>query len=200
MAILKARSTKLDIVKITSTRRKPLTRVRIATLLFALLLALPVLAEDQSASEQAVKAAIVYKIAKFVSWPDDAFPADFPTLRICVPAGDPIASAMDALAGKFVQGRQIEVSRFEDAKSVSRECAILFLGQSAVLRRPSLLADVANAPVLTIGDSADFIDIGGIVTLQVENNRVQFAINVGASDRAGLGISAQLLQLAKLRE
>ena len=155
-------------------------------------------AGEQTASEYAVKAAIVYKIAKFVSWPEDAFPADTDALSICLPAADPIGPAMDALTGKTVQGRNIEIHRFEDTATIANDCAILFLSESVKLPRPSLVSDVAYSPVLTIGDSADFVDIGGIITLEIQNNRVQFAINVGASERAGLGISAQLLQLATI--
>jgi len=156
-------------------------------------------AGEQTASEYAVKAAIVYKIAKFVSWPDTAFAGDADVLPICLPATDPIGPAMDALTGKTVQGRSIEIHRFEDSATLANDCAILFLSESATLPRPSLVSNVASSPVLTIGDSADFVEIGGIVTLEIENNRVQFAINVGASERAGLGISAQLLQLATIR-
>lgn len=162
------------------------------------LFALPLSAGEQVASEYAVKAAIVYKIAKFVSWPDHALPADDNVLPICLPTADPIAPAMDALAGKMVQGKMIEVRRFQETSTLATDCAIVFLSQAATLRRPSLVSNIANAPVLTIGDSADFVDTGGIITLEIQNNRVQFAINVGASDRAGLDISAQLLQLAKI--
>jgi len=168
-------------------------------LVLAALLCGPAIAvAEQSASEHAVKAAIVYKIAKFVSWPEDAL-ADDGDLPICLPAEDPIGPAMEALAGKQVQGRTIRIHRFKSTAGLSEKCAVLFLSQAGALPRPSLVSGVANAPVLTIGDSKDFVDIGGIVTLEVQKNRVQFAINVGASDRAGLGISAQLLQLAKIR-
>jgi len=109
-----------------------------------------------------------------------------------------MAPAMDALAGKTVQGKTIEIHRLKDSAKLTDNCAILFISKSATLRRPAVLSDVANAPVLTIGDSDNFADIGGIVMLEVANNRVQFAINMNASNRAGLGISAQLLQLAKL--
>jgi len=155
-------------------------------------------AADSSASEYAVKAAIVYKIAKFVSWPEDSSAANTDSLTICLPKSDPIGPAMEALAGKTVHGKAIEIRRFEDSATLSDDCAILFISKSATLRRPAVLSHVANAPVLTIGDSDNFADIGGIVMLEVANNHVQFAINMNASDRAGLGISAQLLQLAKL--
>jgi len=175
------------------------TRLRAAALTVALMVgSAPAWAAEPAASEHAVKAAIVYKIAKFVSWPEDSSVTNTDSLRICLPASDPIGPAMDALAGKTVQGKAIEIRRFEDSTTLTDDCEILFISKSAALRRPSLLRNVANAPVLTIGDSDDFADIGGIVMLEIANSRVQFAINMNASDRAGLGISAQLLQLATL--
>jgi hypothetical protein len=182
-----------------SLSRHARIRLRAAALATLLMLASATAwAAEPAASEHAVKAAIVYKIAKFVSWPEDSSAANPQLLPICLPESDPIGPAMDALAGKTVQGRTIEIRRFEESTTLTDDCAILFVSKSAALRRPSLLSDVANSPVLTIGDSADFADIGGIVMLEVANSRVQFAISMSASDRAGLGISAQLLQLAKL--
>lgn len=182
------------------TRRKiksVTTRGAIALLLLA---AAPLTgAAEQIASEHAVKAAIIYKIAKFVSWPAEAPEGNQDMLPICLPAADPIGPALESLAGKTVQGRTITIHHFEEAGTLASDCAILFLSQSATLRRPALISNVANAPVLTIGDSADFVEIGGIVTLEIKKNRVTFAINKGAGDRAGLGISAQLLQLATVR-
>lgn len=173
--------------------------VRVATALLLLAIAPLSGAAEQTASEHAIKAAIIYKIAKFVSWPAEAPEGNQHMLPICLPAADPIGPALESLAGKTVQGRTIAIHVFEDPRTLASDCAILFVSQAAVLRRPALVSNVANAPVLTIGDSADFVEIGGIVTLEIEQNRVTFAINKGASDRAGLGISAQLLQLAKVK-
>ena len=105
---------------------------------------------------------------------------------------------MDALAGKMVWGRPIAVKRLNEISAVKTDCKILFLGQASHASRIKLVANVANSPVLTIGDNHDFVEMGGIVTLEIEKSHVQFAINVAASERAGLSISAQLLQLAKI--
>lgn len=154
---------------------------------------------DPPVSEYAVKAAIIYKISKFVAWPEDAFSSRIAPLPVCLPDADPIGPAMDALAGKIVGGRPIAIRRLDEISTVATDCKILFLGQSSSASQMKLVTKVASAPVLTIGDSNDFNDIGGIVTLEIEQSHVQFAINVDASERAGLNISAQLLQLATIK-
>jgi len=158
------------------------------------------IAAETAVSEYSVKAAIIYKIAKFVAWPEDAFSSRNDPLQVCLTGADPIGPAMDALAGKIVWGRPIAIKRLEEISTVETDCKILFLSEVSHASQMQLVSNVANAPVLTIGDNRDFVDMGGIVTLEIEKSRVQFAINVDASERAGLNISAQLLQLAKIRD
>ena len=153
---------------------------------------------ETAASEYSVKAAIIYKIAKFVAWPDAAFSSRTEALPVCLSESDPIGPAMDALSGKVVRGRPIAIKRLNEISAVEHECRILYLGQNAKISHTKLVKNVANSPILTVGDTDDFVDMGGIVTLEIEKSRVQFAINVAASERAGLNISAQLLQLANL--
>lgn len=60
------------------------------------------------------------------------------------------------------------------------------------------LQAAAGTPVLTIGDADGFVEQGGIIGLHVEQSRIAFIVNLSASARAGIGISAQLLQLATI--
>jgi len=51
--------------------------------------------------------------------------------------------------------------------------------------------------VLTIGESPEFIGLGGIINFVLEDEKVRFEINVAAADKAQLKIRSQLLRLAK---
>lgn len=153
---------------------------------------------DTVGSENAVKAAIVFKIAKFVSWPDDAFESTGEPLSICLPANDPIIPAMNGLSGDAVHGRVIEIKQVKADSLTRADCEVLFISEASSSDVDELITQIRDQPVLTIGDSDEFNKLGGIVSLQVRKNRVQFAINVDASTSAGLDISAQLLQLASM--
>jgi hypothetical protein len=157
-------------------------------------------ASDAPASEYAVKAAIVHKIAKFVTWPENGNRPGGQPLSICLPERDPIGPAIEALSGEVVQGRLIEVRRLNEVAMPTADCKILYLSRPSSEQYRSLIHDVADSPVLTIGDSKHFARSGGIVLLQIKEDQIQFAINVVASRRAGLGISAQLLQLARISD
>ncbi len=192
--------------KLTHDRRTD----RLVVLWFAVLLitSLPAhaIAEGTAASEYAVKAAIIFKIAKFVSWPKQAFSNHSEPLTLCLQEDDPIATAISALDGKLIHGRMISAKYFDSSRHqnhdddpiTSSDCQILLLTNTRSEQQLALLDATAGQPVLTIGDSDQFIDRGGIIGLEIEKNRIQFAINIAASENAGLGISAQLLQLAKI--
>lgn len=155
-------------------------------------------AADTAVSEYSVKAAIIYKIAKFVAWPENSFSSSNDPLHVCFSDADPMGPALDSLAGKIVWDHPIAIKRLDEVSTVETDCKILFLSQTANTSQMKLVSNVANAPVLTIGDNDKFVDMGGIVSLEIERNRVQFSINIAASERAGLNISAQLLQLANI--
>ena len=50
---------------------------------------------------------------------------------------------------------------------------------------------------LTVGETQNFMRRGGIINFIIVENRVRFEINLIAAERAGITISAKLLQLAK---
>lgn len=55
-----------------------------------------------------------------------------------------------------------------------------------------------GASVLTVSDGDRFADLGGIAQLFIENNRMRFAVNAAAAERARIHLSSKLLTLAKL--
>jgi len=69
------------------------------------LASLPAHAIAEGASEYAIKAAIIFKIAKFVSWPQSAFSSRSDPLAVCAQKDDPIAAALSELGGKPIHGR-----------------------------------------------------------------------------------------------
>jgi len=153
---------------------------------------------DTSVSESAVKAAIIFKIAKFVTWPDSTFGADDEPLSVCMMSDSPMAEAMSALQGRLVRGHPVTIRKFDHLESISTDCQILYLHEDEREPTRAVLSRVAQAPVLTVGDSDVFAERGGIVALSIERNRVRFVINLEASEKVGLEISAQLLQVARI--
>ena len=76
-------------------------------------------------------------------------------------------------------------------------CQIAFISRSEVKRYAKLLQTVEGTGVLTVGETPDFLAAGGIISFAVENETLQFEVNLLAADSARLKISSRLLALAR---
>jgi len=90
----------------------------------------------------------------------------------------------------------LEVRQFQPGEDF-RDCRVLFISVSEKKRLPTMLAALNGSSVLTVGDMDHFIESGGMIQFVMEEKRVRFAIDVGASSRARLKVSSKLLSLAR---
>lgn len=159
---------------------------------------LAVVTQAQSATEYQVKAAFLFNFAKFVEWPADAFPGVDAPLQICLLGQDPFGREFEEVIGdKSVNGHRIEVIHPSGVPQ-ARGCQIIFVSSSEKRHALEILRGLRGAAVLTVGDTAGFAGMGGIINFVLDDGRVRFEINVKAADRAHLKISARLLTVAKL--
>ena len=179
--------------KVPATRRSG--RVG-CTVLGALLLTWAPLAWAASAAgEYQVKAAFLYNFAKFVNWPGaDGGQSAF---VLCILGDDPFGAGINAIAGKQVGGRTLQVRRLGSADGAAA-CQVLFIASSESGGLSRVLGAIRGRPVLTVGDTPGFAERGVVINLYVEQSKVRFEINVDAAKRAGLNISSQLLKLARI--
>jgi len=147
------------------------------------------------ATEYEIKAAFIYNFSLYVQWP--AADAEKP-FTVCVIGKDPFGDVLDeAMSGKRVTGRPVTVRRFSRLDEVLG-CDMLFVASSEAGNLERIFKALHNVPVLTIGETKQFAERGGMIELTTEGNRVRFEINVNAIDRARLKASSQLLRLAKI--
>ncbi len=154
-------------------------------------LAVPPARAQEPPLEYQVKAAYLYNFVKFVEWPAGA--ADG-TLTICTAGRNPFGSALDDIVrGESIDGRAI-AARVVAAPQAG--CHVLFVPRDA----PTVeyLRGARGAPVLTVGESTDFIAQGGIINFVRDAGMIRFEIDQGAATRVGLHISSRLLRLARM--
>jgi hypothetical protein len=148
------------------------------------------LAESPTSLEYKVKGAFLLNFAKFTKWPADDSP-----ITIGIIGEDPFGSTLDQLvAGETIGTRPIVVKRLAPSDDLS-QCRILFIPKS--VDAADVLKHVVSPGVLTVGESEDFLDAGGVIRLLIEDKKVRFEVNMDAAERAHLTISSQLLKLAK---
>ena len=145
--------------------------------------------------EYRLKAAFVYRFPQFVEWPTAAIDGR-DSLDICITRPNPFGNSLQELvAGESMNGRRLVVRSIELSSGL-RGCHVLFVANRDRAPLKQLLARTARQPVLTIGESAEFLEDGGIVNLRVIDQRVRFEVNAAAAEQAGLKLSSQLLRLA----
>ena len=165
-------------------------------LVASLAAAVPVTAD--TVSDEDVKLALVYKIARFVTWPDTHATAADP-FRFCVADKAMQERATDRLSGRKIRERAIEVKLLVSlSDEVESHCDIFYMAGVRKSKYAGFLADAAGIPVLTISDVPEFVASGGMIGLAKRGNRISMEINVAAYESSGLVISSQLLELADL--
>ena len=160
-------------------------------IVFALVLAAPaVLRAQEVPLEYRVKAAYLFNFAKFVEWPDAG--ATGP-ITICVAGRNVFGDALaDTVKGETINGRPLAVRLILEPQP---GCHIVFVPRGAAAS--AYLRSARTSPSLTVGESPDFIEQGGIVNFTREGANVRFEIDSDAAERAGLRISSRLLRLAR---
>jgi hypothetical protein len=152
----------------------------------------------QTAGEEyRVKAAFIFHFAQLVDWPPDTAADTDNSLFLCTLGEDPFQGMLEGtVAGKVIGNRVMRIRHLGQAQDL-QTCQILFIGRAQSKRIPQLVAGLRNAPILTVGETAGFLDEGGMIRFLLEQNKVRFEINVQAAESARLKIGSRLLSLAE---
>jgi hypothetical protein len=134
----------------------------------------------------ALKAAYIYNIAMFTTWPGAAPER---SLAVCARPTLPFWEGLRQLEGKAVNGRTWTVF---DAGAAPRTCDIVVFSGELPLPRP---AD--GAGVLYVADGGLSGKHAAAVTLVDEDQHVRFDIDTREAARLGLKFSSRLLRLAR---
>jgi hypothetical protein len=157
-----------------------------------------VAAAPDVASEYKVKAAFLFQFSRFVEWPAEAFASADAPLVICVLGANPFGSALHEIAiGELVYSHPLAVRSHVRVEELDA-CHIVFVSSARedVTRRA--LEYLSGKSVLTVGDSSDFAQRGGVIGLVTVKGNVRLQVNRNSADAAQLRISAKLLRLAAL--
>jgi hypothetical protein len=149
------------------------------------------------AEEYQVKGAFLLNFAKFVDWPQQVFEGPGDPIAICILGRNPFGLALARAAQQTVAAnRSLSVRQVSDGQQAS-QCQIVFMGESESKHLRAWLEALRGRSVLTVGESDGFLANGGVVNFKLEGERVRIEISTAAADRAGLHISAKLLNLAQ---
>jgi hypothetical protein len=152
----------------------------------------PASAQGAIAADQVI-AAFLLRFPQFVEWPESVLEGR-EELVICIAEPDPFGRDLEEMAlDEQINGRRLTTRRV-DSPGMVEGCHVLYVS-SVAERAFALLEAASSRPVLTVGETSDFLDRGGIIHLLIGPN-VRFQVNAASAGRAGLRLSSQLLNLA----
>jgi len=149
-------------------------------------------AAERPSAEQ-VEAAYLFNFGRFVRWPEAASQGP---MVVCVAGQEAVQELLERMvAGEQIEGRPLEVKRLDSTEEAG-SCSIVFLGGGDRDWLDTYLGAAAGKPVLTVGESQDFLERGGIIQFVLTGDHVRFSVNLNAAKRSSLQLSSELLKVA----
>jgi hypothetical protein len=141
--------------------------------------------------ERSVRAAFVYNLTKYVTWPASAR-----ELSICVVGGGATGSALkQVVEGKVSDGRTLHVL-LDPTDASLRHCDIVYWSDSSTSRARSILDKTRGTSILTVGEDDKFVREGGMIGFVRTGDSIQVEVNLDSVKAGNLKISSRLLDLA----
>lgn len=172
----------------------------ISCLIVPLFISVQPFAQDKNI-EYKIKAGYLYNFTKFISWPED----DSETFNLCIVGEDPFGSIINPIEKRTVKNKPIRLHRFKSINKAIHCHLLYFSGSAEKLKK----ADISSSKVLTInsrsasltvGESNQFIQAGGMISFFLSGGKIKLRINLTSLKESGLAVSAKLLEVADIYE
>jgi YfiR/HmsC-like len=158
---------------------------------------LPLSAQNTAPLEYRAKANYLTNFPSFVEWPAEALPPGKAPFLLCVFGEFPFGTFLaEITGGTTVHNRSVEIRWVGKPQELS-SCQILFISHSEQKRYSQALDAVLDHVVLSVGETPEFLDAGGILNFSTQQGTLQFDVNLEAADKAHLKVSSRLLALAR---
>lgn len=167
----------------------PLMQVILFVFVGVLSYAAPVFASP----EDKIKAAYIYQLAHFVTWPDKQSAEK--TLTICIFGKDDIINELSALHMLQDGDTLLKVIAHEKIEDISG-CNIVYISNIKDGGMRVVLDRLHNKPILTVSSVKNFVREGGMIGFVSMNNKIVMEINHTSALYAGLNLNAKLLEVA----
>jgi len=165
-------------------------------LIGTLLAPISVCADDAGPSEYQVKAAFLFNFAKFIKWPESAFPETNSPVVVGIYGEDPFGSSLAvAIKDKTINGHPLIIRPVASLPEL-KQCHVVFICSKPKRNVADTTATLRNMSILTVSETDGFIENGGMINFYSEGTKVRFEINDKAAAEAGLTVSSKLLSVA----
>lgn len=149
--------------------------------------------------EYQVKAVFLWRLAQFVTWPNNAFERADSPIVIGVLGDNPFGAALEtAVRGETAHGRKLVVQQFRQVDQI-KTCHVLFINETNAVRVREIIAALNRSSVLTVSDVEGFANSnGGMIRFFNDQNKIKVRVNLEATTAAGLSLDARFLRVAEV--
>jgi len=179
--------------------------------------ATPVLADDAPGRAQQLKAAFIYNFIKFVEWPDEKDVDHDKPITIGIIGSRDFVQAFEPIKHERIKNRDISIKYFagyerltessepndqqwQQSMAALKACDVLLLckcNDAHIGNSTEIVKALRGSSILTVGETAGFLESGGMINFLMQGNKVRFEINHASAKQAKLRIRSQLLRLAQ---
>ena len=153
-------------------------------------------ADGASRTESALKAEFIYNFARFVSWPRSAISSG--AIVFCIGGNRDFSAVFkNETSGRRIGQLAIDVLDVEEG-DYTQPCNVLYIPHAKSDLADKYLHGYLGKPVLSVGETPDFIAKGGVIGFYQDNGRLRFEIGLATAGENGLTISSELLSLARV--
>lgn len=172
----------------------------------------PACAQSSTPHEYRVKAAFIYQFVNFIDgWKFQNENGDR-SIFLGVIGDNPFHDAFEPLKDKQIKNRYVTIKYFKGLSELDivdetmnrhpdieeiQKCDIVFICSSEKQYLTNILNSIRYERILTISETEDFLEKGGILNFCVEKNKIRFETNTAGAHREKLNIRSKLLRLAK---
>jgi hypothetical protein len=149
-------------------------------------------AEANGAQEYSLKASYLTLFSQYTTWPDSKLAGGNTPITICVLGLDPFKLVLEQSIKSRKGGPPLAVKRINTLKKIS-QCHIVFIAKKNNRNEGKWLAAIKGRPILTVGESVGTLSLGAAVVFKIQDQRIQFSVNLAAVELANLQISAEML-------
>lgn len=167
-------------------------------LIVSLLYSFPLHAKSFNESE--IKIAYIYKIAKYVEWPQ-VEGSDPNYLDICLLGDSRPLKPFDLLSTKKVGKRSIRLfnlNRVSRKQTVSNDCEIVYVATKDLALWQNWRDKKGLEQALVISFDLSLKGEGGIILFQTQDQHVKFYVDIKRARQKGYNFRAQLLEVAEI--
>ena len=158
---------------------------------------LPLPAQSRVTAEYRAKANYLANLPSFVEWPAGALPPANQPFLVCVFGEFSFGTSLAEITrGATVHDRRVEIRWVRKTHGLSA-CQILFVSRSELKSYNQVLEAVRDKAVLTVSETPEFLEAGGILTFSSQQGTLQFDVSLLAANKAHLKLSSRLLTLAR---